>query len=48
MTNINTIANVAFALIEDEIRASFDALHQGLERLRQKIGAPTTQVDITN
>lgn len=48
MTNINTIANVAFALMKDETRGSFDALFQGLERIRVRLGAPKPHVVITD
>jgi len=48
MTNINTVANVAFALMKDESRESFDALFQGLEKIREKVGAPSPSVVITD
>jgi hypothetical protein len=46
MTNINTVANVAFALMRDESRESFNALFQGLNEIREKIGAPSPSVVI--
>jgi hypothetical protein len=48
MTNINTVANVAFALMKDETRESFDTLFEGLEKLRARINAPKPHVIITD
>jgi len=48
MTNINTVANVAFALMREESVACFTTLFQGLERIRARIGAPTPNVVITD
>jgi hypothetical protein len=43
-----TVATVAVALVKDESRDSFDALFQGLEKIRERIGAPKPQVVITD
>lgn len=48
MTNVNTVANVAFALMKDETRDSFDALFQGLEKIRALIAAPKPHVVVTD
>src|ERR1700694_1384920 len=48
MTNINTVANVAFALMKDETRESFDTLFEVLEKLRARINAPKPHVIITD
>jgi hypothetical protein len=48
MTNINTVANVAFALMRDESRESLSTLFLGLNEIREKIGAPSSSVVITD
>jgi len=48
MTNVNTIAAVAFALMKDETLASFTALFNGLEKIRARIDAPKPHVVITD
>lgn len=47
-TNINSIANVAFGLIGEEDRESFDFLASGVNQLREKIGARRPEVLITD
>jgi len=47
-TNINSIANVAFGLIDNERREGFDFLAQALNELRIKVGARPPAVTVTD
>jgi hypothetical protein len=47
-TNINSTANIAFGLIDNERRAGFDFLIQGIEDLRIKVEARSPAVAITD
>jgi hypothetical protein len=47
-TNVNSIANVAFGLVDNERREGFDFLAQALDELRVKVGARRPAVTITD
>jgi hypothetical protein len=48
MTNINTVANVAFALVREKTTACSTTLFQGVERFRERLGAAILHVVITD
>jgi len=48
MTNINTVANVAFALVREKTTACSTTLVQGVERFLERLGAAMLHVVITD
>jgi len=48
MTNINTTATLAFGLIDNESREGFGFLAEGVNQLREQVGARTPSVTVTD
>lgn len=48
IANVNTIVIIAFSLIKNEKKESFEAPFRSLEKIRKRIGTPKLYIIITN